>query len=230
MTHAPIRESLFREVDDYVCERLIASDPGLDATLASITRERLPEIQVSSAQAQYLALLVRAIDARNVLEIGTLAGFSAIAMARELPAEGKLITLEFDPRHADIARRNVDVAGLSSIVDIRIGAALDSLVQIERANEGPFDLFFIDADKRNNSNYLDWAIRLSHPGSVIIVDNVIREGRVLDAASQDESVRGTRALFDHLHELVRAGRVTSTAIQTVGSKGYDGFAIAVVRR
>jgi len=221
-------DSRFSTVDDYVNERLVGSDPALAATLESITREGLPQIQVSAPQAKFLALLTRIQGAKRALEIGTLAGYSAIWMARELGKDGKLITLEFEPKHAAVAQQNIERAGLAGVIEIRVGAALDSLAQIAAEAQAPFDLFFIDADKRNNPQYLDWAVRLSRPGSVIVVDNVIREGRVLDAASQDESVRGTRALFDRLHDLERAGRVTSTAVQTVGSKGYDGFAIAVV--
>lgn len=213
------------EVDAYVEERVGARDPDLMRTLRSIADEGLPAINVSLAQAKLLGLLVRISGARRVLEIGTLAGTSTIAMARELPRDGRLISLEFDPRHAAIAEANVAAAGLADRVEIRVGAALDLLPRLEEDHLQSFDLTFLDADKKNNAAYLDAAMRLSRRGATIVVDNVIRGGKVIDASSTDESVLGTRALFDRVAALVAAGRVAATAMQTVGTKGHDGFAL-----
>lgn len=221
--------ALWTSVDAYLEANTLEPDSAIDESLRSIEREGLPAIAVSRTQAKLLALFVRLMGARRVLEIGTLAGTSAIAMARELPADGRLISLEFEARHADLARRNLAAAGLRSNVEVRVGSALDLLPTLEAEGSAPFDLTFIDADKKNNAQYLDWGIRLSRPGGVIVVDNVVRGGRVLDAKSTDESVIGTRALFDRIAALVAIGRVTSTAIQTVGSKGYDGSAIVIVK-
>lgn len=221
--------TLWTSVDTYLEAHTLEPDSAINESLRSIEREGLPAIAVSRTQAKLLALFVRLLGARRVLEIGTLAGTSAIAMARELPADGRLISLEFEPRHAEIARRNLATAGLRAAVEVRVGAALDLLPTLEAEASPQFDFTFIDADKKNNSLYLDWGIRLSRPGGVVVVDNVVREGRVLDAKSTDESVIGTRALFDRIAALVAIGRVSSTAIQTVGSKGYDGLAIVVVK-
>lgn len=217
--------SLFTAVDDYLNERIVGSDSALDATLESIRENGLPEINVTPAQAKFLAMLVSIHGSKRVLEIGTLAGYSAIWMGRALPFDGRLITLEFEEKHARIAQENIARAGLSGVIDVRLGAALDLLPKIEAERLGPFDFFFIDADKVNNPKYFEWALRLSRPGSVIVVDNVVRAGKVVDANSTEEAVRGTRALFDRL---AAEARVRATAIQTVGSKGYDGFAIALV--
>lgn len=217
--------SLFTAVDDYLNERIVGSDSALDATLQSITKNGLPEINVTAPQAKFLAMLVSIHGSQRVLEIGTLAGYSAIWMGRALPKDGRLITLEFEEKHARIAKENIARAGLSSVIDVRLGAALDNLPKIEAERLGPFDFFFIDADKVNNPNYFEWALRLSRPGSVIVVDNVVRAGKIVDANSTEESVRGTRALFDRL---ATEKRVRATAIQTVGSKGYDGFVLATV--
>jgi predicted O-methyltransferase YrrM len=166
------------------------------------------------------------IGARRILEIGTLGGYSTIWLARALPAGGKVITLEFNAKHAEIARSNIARATLSHLVDIRVGAALDTLPKLQEEKAGPFDLIFIDADKANNAEYVRWALKLSRPGTLIIIDNVVREGAVIDAASTDKDILGTRQLFD---ELAKEPRLSSTALQTVGSKGYDGFALAVVQ-
>jgi predicted O-methyltransferase YrrM len=212
-------------VDGYITSLLVPSDPALDAALASSTAAGLPAINVAPNQGKLLHLLARIHGARSVLEIGTLGGYSTIWLARALPPGGKVVTLEADPKHAEVARANLARANLGGVVDVRVGAALDTLPQIARERLGPFDLFFIDADKANIPHYFKWALDLSRPGSVIIVDNVVRGGAVLDASSADPNVQGVR----RFNELVAAERrVSATAIQTVGSKGYDGFAIALV--
>jgi predicted O-methyltransferase YrrM len=212
-------------VDRYITDLLVPSDPALDAALASSTAAGLPAINVAPNQGKLLHLLARLHRARSILEIGTLGGYSTIWLARALPPGGKVITLEADPKHAEVARANLARADLAQVVDVRVGRALDTLPQIARDGSGPFDLFFIDADKASIPEYFRWSMELSRPGSVIIVDNVIRGGAVLDAASPDPNVQGVR----RFNELVAADpRVTATAIQTVGSKGYDGFAIALV--
>jgi predicted O-methyltransferase YrrM len=212
-------------VDEYITGLLVPSDPALDAALESSTAAGLPAINVAPNQGKLLYLLARLQGARSILEVGTLGGYSTIWLARALPAGGKVVTLEADPKHADVARANIARAQLSKVVDVRLGRALDTLPQIAREGHGPFDLFFIDADKANIPEYFKWALDLSRPGSVIIVDNVIRGGAVLNAASADPNVQGVR----RFNELVAAERrVSATAVQTVGIKGYDGFAIAIV--
>jgi predicted O-methyltransferase YrrM len=197
----------------------------LDAALADSAAAGLPPINVSPPQGKLLNLLARLHGARKVVEIGTLGAYSTIWLARALPEGGRVVTLEFDPKHADVARRNLDKAGLSAVVDVRVGAALDELPRIAAEGIAPFDLVFIDADKKNNPHYFTWALQLSRRGSVIIVDNVVREGAVIDAATPDPNIQGVR----RCNAMMAAEpRVSATAIQTVGSKGYDGFAIAVV--
>ncbi len=181
----PESERLWAEVDDYAARCLLPRDPVLDEVLTRNRDAGLPAIDVSPLQGSFLALLVSISGARNVLEIGTLGGYSSIWMARVLPADGRLITLERDDRHADVARRNFATAGLGDKIELRLGPALESLAGLAREQAGPFDLIFIDADKPNNANYLSWAMRLSRPGTVIVCDNVVREGTVLDAASPD---------------------------------------------
>jgi predicted O-methyltransferase YrrM len=212
-------------VDAYVADRLLGDDAALSATLAANAASGLPDIDVSPAQGRMLHLFARMTGARRILEIGTLGGYSTIELARALPADGKLISLEIDPHHADVARSNVAKAGLGDRVDIRTGPALDSLQAMIAANEGPFDFVFIDADKQSNVAYVRAALAMSRPGTTIVVDNVIREGGVLDAASGDERIQGTRRLFE---EVGREPRLTATAVQTVGVKKWDGFLIAVV--
>lgn len=208
-------------VDSYIADRLLGDDPALTAALAANAAEGLPDIDVSPAQGRMLHLFARMTGARRILEIGTLGGYSTIELARALPADGALVTLEIDPHHADVARANIAAAGLGDRVTVITGPALDSLATLT----GPFDFVFIDADKQNNPAYVDHAIRLSRPGTTIVVDNVIREGGVLDAASDDERIQGTRSLF----EAVGVNpRLTATAVQTVGVKKWDGFLIAVV--
>jgi predicted O-methyltransferase YrrM len=210
-------------VDGYITDLLVPPDAGLDAALEASTAAGLPEINVSPAHGKLLHLLARMRGARAILEIGTLGGYSTIWLARGLADGGRLITLEADPRHAEVARGNIAAAGLAGVVEVRVGPALDTLPGVAAA--GPFDLFFIDADKQNNPEYFAWSLRLSRPGSVIVVDNVVRGGAVADASSDDPRVGGTRRL---LEMIAAEPRVTATTIQTVGSKGYDGFAVALV--
>lgn len=212
-------------VDHYITDLLVPGDAALEAALASIDAAGLPAISVSPALGKLLHLLARSMDAHTILEIGTLAGYSTIWLARALPADGRLITLEADARHAGISRANIARAGLSGVVELRLGLALETLPQIAAEGQGPFDLIFIDADKQNNAAYFQWALDLSRKGSVIVVDNVVRDGAVIDAESADAMVQGVRR-FNEV--LAAEPRVSATAIQTVGSKGYDGFALALV--
>ncbi|MFD3995417.1 O-methyltransferase [Streptomyces sp. NPDC058583] len=212
-------------VDAYFTETIAPADEALTAALSASTAAGLPEIAVAPNQGKLLHLLAQMQGARNILEIGTLGGYSTIWLARALPADGRLITLEYDPAHADVARANLAHAGLDKIVEVRTGAALDSLPQLEAEGAGPFDLVFIDADKVNNPRYVEWALKLSRPGTVIVVDNVVRGGRITTPAPDDPAITGTRELFD----LVAAEpRLDATAIQTVGTKGYDGLLLARV--
>ncbi len=208
-------------VDEYIEETIVGGDDALQAALDTSAAEGLPAIAVSPAQGKFLNLIARLMHARSVLEIGTLGAYSTIWLARALPKDGRLISLEVNAHHADVARKNIARAGLSSIAEVRVGAALETLPTLQ----GPFDVFFIDADKANIPEYFRWSIDLGRPGSVIIVDNVVRDGALADASSKDEAVIGVR----RLHEMLRnEPRVTATTIQTVGMKGYDGFTMAVV--
>lgn len=218
-------QELWTAVDQYVIGTLSLRDPVLDAALAACTAAGLPEIQVSPAQGKLLHLMARIQGARNILEIGTLGGYSTIWMARALPPEGRVLTLEADAKHAEVARANFVRAGFASVIELRLGKALDTLPQVAAEGRGPFDFIFIDANKNNMPEYFDWALKLSRPGSVIIADNVVRDGTVIDAASKDPDTQGVRRFNDML---AAESRVSATEIQTVGSKGYDGFALAVV--
>jgi predicted O-methyltransferase YrrM len=212
-------------VDDYINGLLVGSDAALDAALEASTAAGLPAIAVSPSQGKLLHLLARAMGARKILELGTLGGYSTIWMARALPADGWLITLEYDPKHAEVARANIARAGLASKIEIRLGRAIETLPQL--TSEAPFDLIFIDADKVSYPDYFPWALKLSRPGSLIIADNIVRKGAVADESSDDASVQAVR----RYNELLAAeSRVSATAIQTVGSKGYDGFALALVTK
>jgi predicted O-methyltransferase YrrM len=214
---------IWEEVDGYISDMLVRPDEALQAALAASDAAGLPAINVSPAHGKLLWLLARMLDAKRILEVGTLGGYSAIWLARGLAPGGRLVTLEAVEKHAAVARQNLERAGVAQTVDVRVGPALATLPQLE----GPFDLSFIDADKQNNAEYFRWALRLSRPGSVIVVDNVVREGAVADARSRDAAVLGVRKL----NELIAAEpRVAATAIQTVGIKGYDGFAVALVLR
>ena len=218
-------EAQWEAVDRYFGGLLLGNDPALEAALAASQAAGLPEIAVAPNQGALLNLLARAIRARRILEIGTLGGYSTIWLARALPPDGKLITLEFDSLHAEVADKNIANAGLSAVVEIRIGRGLDLLPGIAAAGEGPFDLFFIDADKPGNPKYFDWAVKLARPGSLIVVDNVVRGGAVADDDSFDPNVKGVRSLAE---KIAADKRVSATVIQTVGVKGYDGLAIALV--
>ena len=212
-------------VDQYINDMLVPSDPALDAALAASVAAGLPAINVAPNQGKLLHLLARAQGARNILEVGTLGGYSTIWLARALPPGGQLVTLEIDPRHAEIALSNIARAGLADRVVLRLGPALDTLPVIFAEGKGPFDFVFIDADKPGNADYFAWALRLTRRGSVIVVDNVVRKGAVADPASSDSNVLGVR----RLNQLIASEpRVSATAVQTVGSKGHDGFALALV--
>lgn len=212
-------------VDDYINRLLVPPDPSLDAILRSSRDAGLPDINVTPGQGKLLHLLALAHGARNILEIGTLGGYSTTWLARALPVDGRLITLEFDPKHAAVARANLTRAGVAQQVEVRVGAALDTLPQLAAERLGPFDFIFIDADKENYPAYFEWALKLSRRGTMIIADNVVRNGAVIDPASEDPRVRAVR----RLHELLAAERrVSATTVQTVGSKGHDGFTLAVV--
>jgi predicted O-methyltransferase YrrM len=212
-------------VDRYLAELLLAPDPALEDALAAGAAAGLPAHDVSPLQGRLLEVLARAVGARAILELGTLAGYSTICLARALPDGGRLVTLEADPRFADVARANVAGAGLADVVELRVGRALDTLPALVAEGREPFDLIFIDADKRSNPEYLEWALKLSRPGTLIIADNVVRDGTVLDAASSDETVQAVRRFYELL---AAEPRVTATVIQTVGVKGHDGFALALV--
>ena len=211
-------------VDQYLEDLFTPSDASLQATLDSIEDAGLPAIQVSAIQGKLLHVLAKAIGARRILEIGTLAGYSAIWLARALPPDGRLVTIEFDPKHAEVARANIVRAGLADGVEIRVGRASDVLPRLALEGAEPFDLTFIDADKVGYVDYLDWAIRLSRPGSLIVADNVIRDGAITETDTGDEAVDGIRRFNA---ALAADRRVSATAVQTVGVKGYDGFAAAV---
>jgi predicted O-methyltransferase YrrM len=217
--------SAWTDVDDYFNDLLVPADPALDDALAASEEAGLPHINVAPNQGKLLHLLARISGARTILEMGTLGAYSTIWLARALPPGGRLVTLEADARHAEVARANLDRAGFAGVVQVRLGPALDTLPALADEGAGPFDLIFIDADKLNYPSYLDWSLKLSRPGTVIIGDNVVRGGAVTDADSTDPSVRGVRRFT----ELIAAEpRLTATAIQTVGVKGYDGFALALV--
>jgi len=214
----------WQAVDDYIAGKLLGEDEALAAALANNAAQGLPPIDVSAAQGKMLFLLAGMAGATRILEIGTLGGYSTIWLARALPEGGALVSLELDPHHAAVARENLARAGVSDRVDIRVGPAADSLAAMTA--DAPFDFAFIDADKQSNAHYVSEAIRLGRAGMTIIVDNVVREGGVVDANSGDERIEGTRALFDMLQG---DPRLDATAIQTVGSKGWDGFVLARVR-
>lgn len=218
-------QDLWTAVDAYVDSTLSLSDDALAGAIAANAEGGLPSIDVTAPQGMLLHLLARAMGAKRILEIGTLGGYSTIWLGRALPGDGHVVTLEFDPKHAAVAAANIERAGLASIVDVRVGKALDLLPVIESEDGGPFDLVFIDADKVNNPNYFEWALKLTRPGSLIIVDNVVREGGLADAISEDAAIRASRAVVERMGA---DPRVKATVMQTVGTKGYDGFAIALV--
>jgi predicted O-methyltransferase YrrM len=210
-------------VDDYITSQLIPADAALEATQRAAAEAGLPAISVSAPQGKLLHLLARMAGARRILEIGTLAGYSTIWLARALPSGGTLVSLEFDPKHAAVARANLERAGLAHLVDVRVGRAIDLLPAL--GADERFDFVFIDADKPSTTEYFEWALKLTRQGGVILVDNVVRDGRVIDASGKDGDVEGMRRF---LARLAREPRAAGTAIQTVGTKGYDGFALIVV--
>jgi predicted O-methyltransferase YrrM len=222
-----VKTKLWTAVDTYLAGLLAPGDAKLDSVVKANRKAKLPEIDVSPLQGKFLQLLVEITQAKRILEIGTLGAYSTICMARALPKGGKIITLEYEPKHAEVARRNLQAAGVARSVEIRVGAALDSLPVLHAEKAGPFDFIFIDADKENNPRYLEWALKLSRRGTVILVDNVARHGRVIEAKSKEPDIRGTRQM---LEMMAKHPRLSATALQTVGVKGLDGFAIAVVRR
>lgn len=216
---------LWGRVDDYIVGKLVQEDAVLSAALAANAAASLRPIDVSAAQGKFLHLLVRMSGARRVLEVGTLGGYSTIWMAKALPAGGSIVTLEYEPHHAEVARRNIARAGYAGRIEVRVGAAAETLPVLAGEKPEPFDFVFIDADKPNNTVYLDWAIRLGRPGTVIVLDNVVRDGQVANAESRDPNVLGSRGAF----ELIAANpRLSATALQTVGAKGYDGFAVMIL--
>ncbi|HEX6328328.1 MAG TPA: O-methyltransferase [Jiangellaceae bacterium] len=218
-------QQLWTSVDQYYSDVLVKQDEALDAALRDSDAAGLPPINVTPNQGKLLHLMARICGARSILEIGTLAGYSAIWLARALPDGGRLVTLEAEPRYAEVATANIARAGLADRVEVRVGRALDTLPALEADGYGPFDLVFIDADKPSNPEYVEWALKITRSGSVIIVDNVVRGGEVADSGSEDSAVLGVR----RMNELIAADqRLTATAIQTVGSKGYDGLLVALV--
>ena len=218
-------QKVWDAVDQYLDKMLIPPDSALKESLAAAAKAKLPAIQVSSVQGKMLHLMALMIGARKILEIGTLGGYSTIWMARALPEGGRLITLEADPKHADVARKNFARAGVESKVELRLGKALDTLPKISAEGLGPFDLFFIDANKSNMPEYFEWSLNLARKGSVIIADNVVRGGAVLDANSKDADVQGVRRFLEMVG---KEKRVSGTALQTVSTKSYDGFATVLV--
>lgn len=219
MSHEP-----WVDVERHLTDLLIPHDDALEAALSTAAEAGIPSISVSPSQGKLLHLLARIQGARSILEIGTLAGYSAIWLARALPAGGRLITLEYQERHANVARANIERAGLADVVEVRVGAALDWMPRI--AEEGhTFDMVFIDADRPNNDRYVEWALRMTRPGSIVVVDNVVRGGAAADPASTDPSIQGVRRATELMG---RDERLDATALQTVGPKGWDGFALALV--
>jgi predicted O-methyltransferase YrrM len=218
-------QQLWTAVDDYINDLFISSDPVLEATLATSEAAGLPSISVSPTEGKLLMLCAQIHGARTILEIGTLGGYSTIWLARALPPGGNLITLEASPKHAEVAAVNIARAGLGDVVDVRVGPALETLPILASEARAPFDLIFIDANKENYPEYLTWALKLSRRGTLIIADNVIRDGEVLDTATSDPRIEGTRRFNQ---QLASERRVTATVMQTVGRKGYDGIAIAIV--
>jgi predicted O-methyltransferase YrrM len=223
----PVRShtSQWDAVDRYINDTLVGSDEALEAALAANGVAGLPSIDVAPNQGKLLYVLALIKGARRILEIGTLGGYSTIWMARALPSGGRLVTLEVEPKHAEVAQSNIERAGLEGMVELRLGPAADSLAKLHEVQVQPFDMIFIDADKQNMPTYLEWALKLSKSGTLIVADNVVREGAVVDESSADPGTRGVREMFAMM---AAESRLTATAIQTVGSKGYDGFALAVV--
>ena len=220
-------KKIWKQVDQYFADALIAPGDGFSAALEANHQANLPPIDVTALQGKFLELLVRATGARRILEIGTLGGYSTLWLARALPDDGLVLTLELEPRHAEIAKKNIDAAGLADRIELRVGPAAETLAALVKENAAPFDFIFIDADKAGYPEYLRWSMKLSHPGSLIVADNVVRDGEVIDPENPDANIQGVRRFT----ELIAAEpKLATTVLQTVGSKGYDGFAIAVVMR
>jgi predicted O-methyltransferase YrrM len=237
MTDATSTESApqqrWTDVDRYITDLLLPADPALEAALQASAAAGLPPIAVTPNLGKLLELLARVQGAGTILELGTLGGYSTIWLARALPADGRLITLEAEPRYAEVAEANIARAGFAEVVEMRIGPALQTLPQLVAEGAGPFDLIFVDADKKNYPGYFEWSLKLSRPGTLIVVDNVVRDGAILDPdaydpALGDENIRGIRRFYELLAAEVGAGLVSATAVQTVGAKGHDGFALLVV--
>jgi predicted O-methyltransferase YrrM len=221
-----MEDDLWQRVDGYLEDRFIGEDEALQAALQASSDAGLPSIQVSPLQGKFLHVLARLLGARRVLEIGSLGGYSAIWLGRALPPGGSMVSLEVNPKHAEIARANLERAGLSGTVEVRVGPALETLPRLAgEVGEATFDLAFIDADKPNNPGYFAWAKRLVRPGGAVVVDNVVRQGRIAEDGNGDADVIGTRRLFD---AMATGPGVSASALQTVGAKGYDGFALAIV--
>jgi predicted O-methyltransferase YrrM len=222
-----VSERLWHEVDEYIEARLVPADPVLEATLQTSAEAGLPAISLTPPLGKLLHLIARIQGARRILEVGTLGGYSTIWLARALPQDGELVTLELNPRYAEVATANAERAGLAGLIKIEVGPALESLRELVAAGVAPFDLVFIDADKQNTPAYFELALELTCPGSVIIADNAVRDGELIDADTPDPGTQGMR----RLHELLASHvRVSATTVQTVGSKGYDGFTLARVER
>ncbi len=219
-------EERWTEVDAFIAGQLIGPDPEQDAAIAASDKAGLPSIQVSAPLGKLLYLLASMLGARRILEIGTLGGYSGTWLARALPADGRLVTCELDQKHADVARASFERAGLGKVAEVRVGPAADTLPKLVAEGQGPFDLVFIDADKPGYPVYLEWALKLSRQGTVIVFDNMVRKGAIADATSDDASVIATRKTYDLI---AKEKRLTATGIQTVGTKGYDGFVLALVR-
>jgi predicted O-methyltransferase YrrM len=216
---------IWAQVDDYFCNLLAPGDDELEAAVRANKQAGLPQIDVTRLQGKFLEFLVRISGARCILEIGTLGGYSTIWLARALPGDGRVVTLELDPHHAEVARANLEIAGVLDSVDLIVGPAIETLPTLRNSAVAPFDLIFIDADKQSYPEYLRWALKLSRPGTVIVADNVVRQGMVVDPDCEDPNVQGVRRFT----ELAAAEpRLSATVLQTVGTKGYDGFALAVV--
>jgi predicted O-methyltransferase YrrM len=221
------RETRWDEVDAYLTETFVPRDDAFAAALADCDAAGLPAIQVSPPQGRLLELLVRALQARSILEIGTLGGYSTLWLARGLAPGGRIVTLELDSKHAAVAKRNFERAGRSGVIELKLGPALETLPRMVDERAGPFDLVFVDADKPSLPDYFGWSLRLSRPGTLIVVDNVVREGDVVDAKSPDASVQGVRRMNERI---AAEPRVSATTLQTVGGKGYDGLAFVLVDR
>lgn len=219
-------QELWTSVDAYLGDVLVRQDKHLDDAVAASDAAGLPSIQVSPPQGKLLEILILMMKAKNILEVGTLGGYSTIWMARSLPPDGRVVTLEIDPKHAEVAQENFKRAGLAKKIELRVGNARDIMPAMIDEGMGPFDFVFIDADKASNPDYFGWALRMSRPGTVIIVDNVIRDGHIIESDSEDASVQGVR----RLNELMsNSAGINVTALQTVGVKGYDGFSVALVQ-